>query len=424
MQRVQHFAARSVGEVLGAGCSLTAALTALRRDHRELAAAELAAIQDLSYGVLRFYGPLAALLEILAARPQRDARVKWLLLVALYQSRFSEAQAYAVVDGAVAAAARYDPHSKGFVNAVLRRFLRGREPLWKRATSGEVGRFSHPKWWIDKLRAESPEHYASILEAGNQRAPLTLRVNRRRIDTDEYLGQLQHEGIEAHRIGGQAIMLTRPLPVTRIPGFFEGLCSVQDEGAQRAAGYLDVHDGMRVLDACAAPGGKAAQILEQAAVSLIALDVDSDRLGKVRENLKRLQLDARLLCTDSRDLGAWWDGVSFDRILLDVPCSASGVARRHPDVKWLRRETDFAQFAELQQQLLDAVWQTLNRDGKLLYVTCSVFQEENQDQADAFMKRHPDARYLPIDDREALDGQLLPCDQHDGFYHALFQKCC
>jgi 16S rRNA (cytosine967-C5)-methyltransferase len=417
MHKIQRLAAETVCEVL-AGHGLSAALAALWSRVRP-EPSERGAIQDLSYGALRHYGPLSALVAILAARPPADPYLRCLLLVALYQLRFTLAKPYAVVDQAVDAAPL---PAKGFVNALLRRFLREQHTVWTQATATDSGRFSHPQWWIDRVRTEYPATFTTILEAGNERPPLTLRVNRRRITPEAYFERLREQGIGAERIGPQAILLADPRPVAEIPGFAEGLCSVHDAGAQRAAHYLDVGDGLRVLDACAAPGGKASHILELARVELTALDADCRRLARVTENLARLGLAARLLCGDARKVATWWDGVAFDRVLLDAPCSASGVVRRHPDAKWLRRESDIAQFAELQQTLLDSVWQVLASDGKLLYVTCSVFKEENQLQSQFFLERHPDAYLVPLADPELVEGQLLPSARHDGFYYALFWK--
>jgi 16S rRNA (cytosine967-C5)-methyltransferase len=309
----------------------------------------------------------------------------------------------------------------GLVNAVLRNFLRDADGFVSRARATPEGRFSYPSWWIEKLRLQYPAAWTGILEAGNEHPPFTLRVRIGRMAVAHYLEWLQEEGIEAHQSGVSAVTLARPLPVAEVPGFSGGVVSVQDAGAQVAAPLLDLDDDMRVLDACAAPGGKASHILELARVRLLALDCDERRLRRVQENLDRLGLAAEVVTGDAAQPGRWWDGAPFDRILADVPCSASGVVRRHPDVKWLRRPADLAGFAAHQAALLDALWHTLRRGGKLLYATCSVFREENQDQADRFLSRHQDARRLPV---AALpdDGMLLPNRDHDGFFYALFEK--
>jgi 16S rRNA (cytosine967-C5)-methyltransferase len=276
------------------------------------------------------------------------------------------------------------------------------------------------------LRAQYPAHYRDVLEAGNRHPPFTIRVNARRASVGEYLERLKAAGLAGRALGGSAVLFERPLPVERVPGFAEGQVSVQDAAAQRAAELLDVEDGMRVLDACAAPGGKTAHMLERATVDLVALDCDAARLARVQSNLERLHLTARVVCGDAADPRAWWDGAPYVRILADVPCSASGVVRRHPDIKWLRRPDDIARFAERQRDLVDALWQLLATDGKLLYATCSVFREENQEQVERFLERHHDARRLilpaPHTNAQELAGQILPDETHDGFFYALLQK--
>jgi 16S rRNA (cytosine967-C5)-methyltransferase len=253
-----------------------------------------------------------------------------------------------------------------------------------------------------------------------------LRVNRRRQTVDGYLERLAASAIAAQRIDGTAVRLMVPLPVERVPGFSDGEVSVQDAAAQRAAPLLAADDGMRVLDACAAPGGKTAHILELADVDLVALDVDATRLERVRANLARLKLTARVVCGDGCEPSNWWDGRPFDRILADVPCTASGVVRRHPDIKWLRRAGDIAQFAARQQRMLEALWRLLASGGKLLYATCSVFHEENQAQVARFLERHRDAEHLTLPGADLYlqqaAGQLIPDEQHDGFFYALLAK--
>jgi 16S rRNA (cytosine967-C5)-methyltransferase len=309
------------------------------------------------------------------------------------------------------------------VNAVLRNFLRQREALLEKAAqSSDEACFEHPQWWIDKVKNQYPADWRQILSANLTHPPMTLRVNARRAAVDAYLARLGEAGLSAERLGGQAIRLCHPAPVDRLPGFFAGDVSVQDRGAQYAAALLDAQDGMRVLDACAAPGGKTAHLLERTTLDVTALDNDANRLARVGENLARLHLQAQLLQNDAAAVAAWWDGTPYDRILADVPCSASGVVRRHPDIKRLRRPEDITQFAATQQKILSALWQCLAQGGKLLYVTCSVFAEENQLQIQAHLARFADARLLPLPGLSEHDKQLLPNDQHDGFYYALLQK--
>ena len=383
------------------------------------------AIQDLSYGVLRFYAQLEAILGFLLKKSLRNKCLHHLLLVSLYQLQHSKTLSHTVVDQAVSAS-RSLVHGKGMqglVNAVLRSFIRQRESLLKQAAEEEVGRYSYPQWWINKLRGQYPQNFQAILEAGNKRPPMTLRVNQRKISVEAYRKLLAEKAMQAELLWSGAIQLTQPVMVENLPGFSEGWVTVQDAGAQLAAPFLDVHDGMHVLDACAAPGGKSTHLLELADVSLTLLDHDSVRLAQVQQNLKRLHMTAeRLVCGDASNPDEWWDGRPFDRILADVPCSASGVVCRHPDIKWLRRERDLVKFAASQQAILNALWKILGKNGKLLYVTCSIFAEENTMQIEKFLKHHPDACPLPLSGAAMIDGQLLPDTQHDGFFYTLLHK--
>jgi 16S rRNA (cytosine967-C5)-methyltransferase len=418
----QRLASTAVSQVL-AGRNLNQALQGLLSRHSSLSPQQRAAAQDMSYGTLRFYGQLRAILDLLLQKPVQDAAVRALLLVALYQLQYSRSAEHAVVDHAVRAAeALKKPWAKGLVNAVLRNFLRQRGSLLEKAAASEEGRYSHPQWWIEKLRRQYPDDWATLLEVNNQHPPMTLRVNRLATSTEAYLDLLRQQGIEGQQVGENAILLGQPVPVDKLPGFGEGLASVQDAGAQFAARLLDVADGMRVLDACAAPGGKAAHLLELARIELTALDSDPERLKKIGQTLQRLKLEAHCLTGNAARPEVWWDGKPFQRILADVPCSASGVVRRHPDIKWLRREADIAAFAAQQAEILDALWRVLGSGGKLLYATCSVFAEENQQQIAQFLVRHKDAQCLPLSLPTMKDGQLTPNLQHDGFYYALLLK--
>jgi len=426
MLEAQRLAVGVLGRVLD-GRSLDAELAAAWRRHARLDAATRAAAQDLAYGTLRFLSRFDALLDALLEKPLKDAQLRALLLVALYQLERTRAAPYAVVDHAVNACRALGLASaRGLVNAVLRNFLRRRPELEARVERREAARYCHPQWWIDRLREQYPRHYVQVLDAGNRHPPLALRVNRRRCDVAGYLRLLEQDGIAATAVGGSGVILERPLPAARIPGLAQGQVSVQDAAAQLAAPLLEAGDGMRVLDACAAPGGKCAHILEMADVALTALDRDAARLPRLHENLARLGFSARVACGDAGAPADWWDGVPFDRVLLDAPCTASGIARRRPDVKWLRRATDVAALAREQARLLDALWQTLASGGKLLYATCSVFREENSDQVARFLERHRDAMriHLPAAEREPdlPAGQLLPDERHDGFFYALLRK--
>jgi 16S rRNA (cytosine967-C5)-methyltransferase len=379
------------------------------------------ALLDLTHGTLRRYGRDQAVVRELSRRGQPDPSVQallWCSLYALDSGRYAE---YTVVDQAVRACGLMERWSaKGYVNGLLRTYLRQRGTLEARLRADEEARYQHPRWWIGLVRDTYPEHWEEVLAAGNSHPPMALRVNRRRIAARGYLERLEAAGIAARPLGAEAILLERPLPVERLPGFAEGQVSVQDAGAQRAARCLSLAQGQRVLDACAAPGGKSAHVLESADLHLVALDVDERRCGRIARNLERLGLAAEVRVADAVRLDAWWDGRPFDRILADVPCSSSGVARRHPDIKWLRRAADLAGFAARQRSLLGSLWQALAPDGKLLYVTCSLFPQENEELVQSFVAHAPGARRVPLPDGEPA--QLLPAAEHDGFYYALIQK--
>ncbi len=426
MERTQCLAAHVVGRVL-AGRSLDSELTAVWRQQTALSPQQRGAVQDVAYGTLRHLGYVDAAIDRLLSRPLTDLPVRNLLQVTLYQLMHTKAHSYAIVNHAVPAAARLGfPKAQGLVNAVLRNFLRRRDELDAAINATDLGRYSYPQWWIDRVAAEYPESWREILEAGNARPPLTLRVNRRKIARDDYLEILRLQDIAAHAVGLQGIIIEKPRPVSLLPGFAEGQVSVQDAGAQLAAELLDVTDGMRVLDACAAPGGKAAHLLELADIDLTAADIDAQRLQRVTENLTRLSLNAKLLQADAGNAAAWANAGLFDRILADVPCTASGVVRRHPDIKWLRQPDDIAAMGQRQTRILDTLWQLLNRGGKLLYATCSVFNEENGLQVEQFMARHADVRQIAVSlSAEGLrqsHGQLFPDAAHDGFFYALLEK--
>ncbi|HKW81470.1 MAG TPA: 16S rRNA (cytosine(967)-C(5))-methyltransferase RsmB [Casimicrobiaceae bacterium] len=424
LERSQRSAAKAVRRVL-AGTPLPTALAALP------AADDRALVQELAYGTLRFLGELRAIVRALADRPLSDAALEALLCVALYQLRHSSAPAPTVIDAAVRATGRLKLTSaQGLSNAILRNFVRRRDALLEAIASEPEARFSYPRWWIERVFADHPRDAAAILDAGNARPPLCLRINRRASTRDDYLEALRAQGRRAFASGEAGVIVEDPVPVTLLPGYAAGSFSVQDAGAQLAAPLLDARDGMRVLDACAAPGGKTTHLAELATLDLVALDVDGARLERVAGNLTRLGLAARLVEGDAGEPAAWWDGVAFDRILADVPCTASGIVRRHPDAKWLRRETDIAGFAEQQRRILDALWPCLARGGMLLYSTCSIFAAENGERIDAFVARHRDASRIDLAlpaECDANAGQLLPsapgaAHNHDGFFYALLRK--
>ena len=423
MQHIQLEAAKIIISVFE-GRNLNQVLSESLRQHVEYTAQERGALQDLCYGTLRHYGKLTFMRDRLMDHPARDPLIQHLLLIALYQLEFTKAGQHVVVDQAVSAAKRLNPRAGGLINAVLRNYLRQRESLLFTADSEDVSKYSYPQWWIDALKKQYGEKAQDILAAGNQHPPMTLRINVRHTSTAEYLALLEAQGIVARIVAPDALIVQDPVGVERLPKFAQGWVSVQDAGAQYAAHLLQVSSGMRVLDACSAPGGKAAHLLEMADIELLALDKEEQRLTRVRENLQRLDLQAQVVCGDAATPNDWWDGKPFQRILADVPCSASGVVRRHPDIKWLRRPADIDSFARQQAQILEALWALLDNGGRLLYCTCSVFAKENQHVIDGFLAKHPEAvqEMTPLIAKVATTGQLLPDEQHDGFFYALLHK--
>jgi 16S rRNA (cytosine967-C5)-methyltransferase len=411
-------AARVVARVID-GAALNAALGA------EPARGGLrAATQDLAYQTLRAYGWVQAVAERLVERPVRQPQVYALLLVSLCSLETGGAAKHTAVHQAVEAVEMLGaPRTRGLVNAVLRAYLRRAAELKPELAAIETARYRHPQWWIDRVRTAHPASWATILDNGNVHPPMGLRVNRRKVGVDAYLERLRDAGIGGVMAGDAAVVLDRPRPVTTLPGFSEGDVSVQDVGAQQAAPFLDVHPGMRVLDACAAPGGKTGHILELIDCSVTAMDVSPERTRRIEENLERLGLHGEVLVGDAGKPDSVLHRRRFERILVDAPCSASGVVRRHPDAKWLRRPSDVARFAATQDQLLESLWRLLEADGKLLYATCSVFPEENGDRVAAFLARHPEARSLALPPAAGIEnGQILPGAISDGFYYALLTK--
>ena len=413
-------AARALGFVTEEGCTAELALQRL-----DLRPADRAAVRAIHSGTLRWYLRLAPLLDgLLQPGQQMAPRVRALLLVSLHQLEYSRAATHSAVNIAVDAARLLGERgASGFVNALLRRFLREHDALCARVDQGETAATAHPAWLLALLRAQHPQALDSIIQANNGQPPMTLRVNLARIARAAMQQQLAAGGIGAEPgLAESSLVLERPCDVAALPGFAEGLLSVQDAGAQRAAVLLDTAPGMRVLDACAAPGGKAGHILERTPdARLTAMDVDGARLARVAANLQRLKLEARLVEADLLGEG-WWDGERFERILLDVPCSGTGVIRRHPDIKLLRRPEDIAGFARQQAALLARAATLLAPGGRLLYATCSVLAAENQQVVDAFLASHQGFS------RAAADIQLLPVPREagaaavtDGFYYACLQ---
>lgn len=374
------------------------------------------AVQDLVYGSLRAYGRGDFMLSRLLERPLAVDEIRALLLVALYRIETRPEAVHTVVDQAVFAAGELlGGKFRGLVNGVLRNFLRQQDALVAAVAADPVAAAQHPDWWLAQLQAAYPADWQRIVAAGNQPPPMGLRVNLRQTTRDAYLVRLQAAGIEARPVGEAGLAVARPVVVEALPDFAQGAVSVQDPGAQRAAELLAPSAGSRVLDACAAPGGKTAHLLERGEMDLLALDLKAARCRRVEENLARLQLQAEVRVADCAQLAGWWDGRPFDAVLADVPCTASGVVRRNPDAKWLRREADIASFAAAQARILDALWQVLRPGGKLLYATCSVFPAENGGQIARFIERQPQAR-------PCHEEQLLPTAEHDGFFYCLLEK--
>ncbi len=420
--------AQVLARVLQDGQSLTESLLV----SKHLPVAQKAAVQDLAFHTLRHLALAQALVKGLVNRPL-TADVQHLLTVALalLAADGDSADAHAgpkypphtLTDEAVSASAECTNGArvKGLVNGVLRTFLRERDVRITAALTNPVARWNAPLWWIEALQKAWPQQWEAILTAARKPPPLTLRANPRVNSRIALIERFAQAGHPARALGAhEALVLERPRPVTQLPGFAQGAFSVQDEGAQRAAHLLDVQAGMRVLDACAAPGGKTAHLLELLDCEVTAIDFDADRLQRVAENLKRLKLQATVLHADALRPADWWDGAPFDRILLDAPCTASGVVRRHPDIVWLRQDADTARLARTQAGLLKALWPLLKPGGKLAYVTCSVWPAEGSQQIEAFLQRNRDAIALtaPV--------QLLPVaaeqDNHDGFFYAVIGK--
>jgi 16S rRNA (cytosine967-C5)-methyltransferase len=405
------------------GTSLDAALGATEGRLLALGPHLRAVCRDLCFGSLRERGRLRAMLRPLLNQRETQPILLELLTVASYQLLHTRTAQHATVDHAVrTAGALAHPAVGGFVNAVLRGLLRRTEELQAIADATPEGRHSHPEWWIRRLRRDHPVHWRAILAAAQIHPPLTLRINCRRTSVPAYLAALATAGLAASAVGAEGVTLTVPCPVEQIPGFAEGLVSVQDASAQYAARLLAPRDGERVLDACAAPGGKTAHLLELADLDLLALDQDAHRLARVDSGLTRLGLQATLTCADAGDPARWWDGRPFDRILLDAPCTGSGITRRHPDIRWLRHSGDPARLGALQRQLVDALWRTLRPGGTLLFATCSLFAEEGPRVVQGFLADHPDARLQPLAGSTFHDGWVLPDALHDGFYYALFER--
>lgn len=422
----------------------------------QVSAALRPGVQALTFHVLRHWGMARALLgQLVQRQPEPAVRALLCSAVALLLNPARPPdppdqpgdpantaavagphyEAHTVVNQAVDAARqdRSTQRQAAFVNACLRRFLREREALLSAVATMPEARWNHPRWWIERLQHDHPTHWGALLEANNRPGPMALRVNRRQTSRAHYQQALQAQGLASTPVGTDGLLLAAPQPVERLPGFAQGQVSVQDAAAQMAAALL--LDGRpwthadRVLDACAAPGGKTAHLLEWADLDLLALDVDERRCARIHDNLQRLGLQAGVRCADAARPADWWDGRAFDAILLDAPCTASGIVRRHPDVRWLRRASDVAQLVAIQRGLLEALWPLLKPGGRLVYCTCSVFRAEGAEQVAAFLGRHTDALYRPsvghlLPGLAGVPGQFNdnPPGVYDGFFYARIDK--
>ncbi len=426
MSNVRAQAAHTLFQVVDKGISLSVALP---RYSRDLSPQDKALMQQMCFGVLRYLPSLEFYCQQLLEQPLKGkSRVyQFLLYVGLYQLQHMRVPEHAAVAETVNALKSMRATGlKGLVNAVLRNFQRRQIELEEQAQQIDACKYNHPGWFIKKLQRDYPNEWQTIIENNQQQAPMWLRVNNQLNGRQAYADSLSEKGIE-FTLDDQfadAIRLTKAMDVFALPGFADGACSVQDAAAQQAARLLAPQNGERILDACAAPGGKTCHILELADANVVALDADAQRLDRVRENLDRLNMDAELICAQAQDTDSWHNGEQFDRVLLDVPCSATGVIRRHPDIKWLRRGTDIDELAKLQAQILEAIWPLVKSGGVLLYATCSVLSEENQEQIKSFLAHHDDALHVPLHDADTTDQpgwQMLP-GLTDGFYYAKIIK--
>lgn len=422
---VRAAAAKVIYQVVDQGQSLSTALPAAHQDIKER---DQALLQEICYGVLRWLPRLESITQQLMDKPLKGKQRVFhhLILVGLYQLGYMRIPAHAAVAETVNATKNLKkPQLRGLINAILRNYQRQQDTLDQQATSHDAGLYGHPGWLLKLLHESYPEQLDAITAANNTKAPMWLRVNRRHHSRDEYRALLTEAGIETdiHPQAPDALKLHSPCDVSKLPGFADGWVSVQDAAAQLSVEYLQPQAGELILDCCAAPGGKTAHIMErQPDTRVVAIDCDEQRLKRVHDNLQRLNLKAEVLCADARYPDQWWQGEQFDRILLDAPCSATGVIRRHPDIKWLRRADDITALAVLQSEIVDAMWQQLKPGGTLVYATCSITPQENRDQVKAFLDRTPEATLIGSD-REQPGRQILPGElDMDGFYYAVIEK--
>lgn len=422
---LRGIAAQTIEKVVEQGQSLSNVLPVAQK---KVSDKDAALLQEISYGVLRTLPQLEWIVRQLMQRPLtgKQRTVHFLIIVGLYQLMFTRIPAHAALAETVEGAITLQRHQfKGVINGVLRQFQRQKDEFAQKLHEGDL-QYLHPKWLLQRLRTAWPDNWEAIIKANNERPPMWLRVNRQHHSRDEWLALLQDSGknAEAHPVCQDALRLEMPCGVSQLPGFDKGWVTVQDVSAQGCVRLLDPQNHEFILDLCAAPGGKTTHILEAAPEArVMAVDIDEHRLNRVGENLSRLGMKAEVKSGDGRNPEAWCAGLQFDRILLDAPCSATGVIRRHPDIKWLRRDRDIAELADLQKQIIEAIWPHLKPGGTLLYATCSVLPEENHLQIAAFLKTHPEAELVETGDIARPGIQIFPSiSGGDGFYYAKLLK--
>ena len=424
MNHSQWLAAMIVEQVL-LGKNLDKSFDLILNNYNNSEIDNLSQIKDMVYGAIRNLGKSNFYISKLVKKKIENQCLEALLHIVLFQITHERSNVFTLVNEAVEAAKKIDHKKSAFINAVLRNFLRKKDELEQELNEEESAVYSYPNWWIQKVKNEYPKNWKDILTIGNQRPPLALRINLKKIGVNEYSTILDEHEIIHTLVGGECLIINTPLGVDKIPGFLEGKVSVQDFGAQFAAHLIDIKKGHKVLDACSAPGGKACHMLELNSIELLAIESNKKRTTKIQENLDRQGFKAKVLNDKISSQNEWWDKEFFDRILLDVPCSASGIIRRHVDIKWLRRTSDFKSFGDNQLFLLKSAWPMLKENGKLLYVTCSIFEEENRDVIEKFKLGLDNVSELNINfpsNIVHIKNQILPSDNHDGLFYALLQK--
>ena len=422
MHESQRYAAIIIDKILG-GTNLDIAFENVFRNVKRLE--HKSQTKAITYGALRYMGQSKYLIKSLVRKKIENRLVESLIHVALFQLSHESHNDFTIVDQAVKATKKIDLRKSNFVNAVLRNFLRNKDALTKGFLKQEEVKFNYPIWWIQKVKKQYKSDWENILNIGNDHPPMTIRVNKRKIITKEYKNLLKENKISFIALSNEGLILKDAKNVKEIPGFDDGLFSIQDFGAQLASTLLDLKNNFLVLDACAAPGGKTTSMLENFNINLIALEKSTQRSKKIIENLKRLKLEATVIMEPLDNKNKWWDKKQFDRILLDVPCSASGIVRRHVDMKWLRRLSDIDKFADMQLDLLNNAWPLLKPQGKLLYVTCSIFKEENEEVISKFCDNKQDVKRGEIKfpkNIQHVKNQLVPSKDHDGLYYAILEK--